>query len=116
MQYRNFDFENLTDEEIDEFYRPRKTNSRKTLAPLFIYFAVRDHSSPEKHLSQNDIIDILSKDPYEITIERKAVGRVIHLLADSGVGIVSMPGCGTWYDRSRVWNDIYNGAFRNDAA
>lgn len=107
MKYRDFDYENLTDEEIDEFYRPRKTNSRKTLAPLFVYMILKEHSSPSKPLTQNEIIEFLSQDPYEVTIERKAIGRVIHLLADSGVGVLSSPRYGTWYDEGEVWSDIY---------
>ena len=109
--YRNdIDFEDLTDEELDEFYRPRKTNNRRTLAPLFVYFILKHHSGPEKHLSQNEIIDILSKDPYEVRIERKALGRVIHLLSDSGLGIVSAPRYGAWYDPDHEWSDIRRGA------
>ena len=102
------DHQDLTEEELDEFYRPRKTNNRKTLAPLFIYKILKEHSSPQRHLSQSEIIDMLSKDPYEIAIERKAVGRIIHLLTDSGLGIVSAPKCGTWYDPAQVWEDIYD--------
>ena len=108
--FEEIDLENLTDEEIDEFYRPRKTNNRRTLAPLFVHMILKEKSSPEKHLSQNEIIDILSEDPYEIQIERKALGRVIHLLADSGIGVVSAPGYGTWYDSEQVWSKIRDGA------
>ena len=110
MKNFDIDFENMTDEEIDEFYRPKKTNSRRTLAPLFIHDILKKYSSPEKHLSQNEIIEILSKDPYEIQIERKAVGRVIHLLADSGVGVICTPKYGTWYDENSVWSDMGIGA------
>ena len=110
MKYPDIDFENLTDEELDEFYRPKKTNSRRTLAPLFVYSILRSRSGPEKHLSQNDIIELLSEYPYEISIERKALGRVIHLLSDSGVGVVSIPGYGTWYDPEHEWSSIFRGA------
>ena len=68
------------------------------------------YSSPEKHLSQNEIIEILSRDPYEIQIERKAVGRVIHLLADSGTGVMSTPKYGAWYDEESVWSKMRIGA------
>ncbi len=50
------DFEAMTDEEIDEFYRPKKANSRKSLAPLFVYLILREYSSAEKHLTQNEIL------------------------------------------------------------
>ena len=90
------DFEAMTDEEIDEFYRPKKANSRKTLVPLFVYLILREYSSAEKHLTQNEILAYLREDPYEVVIERKALGRVIHLLTDSQLGICSYPGMGTW--------------------
>ena len=108
--FEEIDFENLTDEEIDEFYRPRKQNNRRTLAPLFVYFILKEHSAPGDRLSQGEIIDLLAEDPYEIQIERKALGRVIHLLADSGIGVVSAPGYGTWYDSEQVWSKIRDGA------
>ena len=110
MKNYDIDFENMTDEEIDEFYRPRKTNNRRTLAPLFVHMILKEKSSPEKHLSQNEIIDILSEDPYEIQIERKALGRVLHLLADSGLGVVSNPRYGAWYDPEEEWAGIRHGA------
>ena len=55
--FEEIDFENLTDEEIDEFYRPRKQNNRRTLAPLFVYFILKEHSAPDHRLSQGDIIE-----------------------------------------------------------
>ena len=60
MNIYEIDFDNMTDEEIDEFYRPKKTNSRKSLAPLFIYLILKDESSSDKHLSHNDIAKKLS--------------------------------------------------------
>ena len=108
--FEEIDFENLTDEEIDEFYRPRKQNNRRTLAPLFVYFILKEHSAPDHRLSQGDIIDLLAEDPYEINIERKALGRVLHLLADSGLGVVSTARYGAWYDPEEVWSDIRHGA------
>ena len=104
--FEEIDFENLTDEEIDEFYRPRKQNNRRTLAPLFVYFILKEHSAPDRRLSQGAIIDLLAEDPYEINIERKALSRVLHLLADSGLGVVSNPRYGAWYDPEEEWVSI----------
>ena len=108
--FEEIDFENLTDEELDEFYRPRKQNTRRTLAPLFVYFILKEHSNPGHRHSQGEIIDLLVEDPYEIQIERKALGRVLHLLADSGLGVVSNPRYGAWYDSEQVWSKIPDGA------
>ncbi|MBO4862411.1 MAG: hypothetical protein J5535_05900 [Firmicutes bacterium] len=110
MNNNDIDYENMTDEELDEFYRPRKQNNRRTLAPLFVYFILKEHSGPDHRLSQSDIINHLADDPYEINIERKALGRVLHLLADSGLGVVSNPRYGAWYDPEEEWAGIRHGA------
>ena len=48
---------NMTDEEIDEFYRPQKSNNRKSLAPLYVYIILTKRSSPGKHLTQQQIME-----------------------------------------------------------
>ena len=58
-----------------------------------------ERSSPERHLKQSDIISMLEKYPYEISIERKALGRIIHGLADSELGIFFSRNDGCWFDR-----------------
>lgn len=92
------EYEELTEEEIDEYYRPQKTNNRKSLLPLFVYLVLKKYSSPEKPLKQQEIIYYLTRSPYEINVERKAVGRVIHALVDSDLGIVSEHKVGTWFE------------------
>ncbi len=87
------------EEEIDNCYRPKKTNSRKSLAPLFVYLILKEHSNRSHHLRQHDILKYLAQYPYEITIERKALGRILHNLTDSQLGICSDPQSGTWYDQ-----------------
>ena len=94
---KNVDFENLTDEEIDEFYRPQKSNSRKSLAPLYVYLILVNHSGPDRHLTQNEITSRLSSD-YEIELERKALSRIIHTLSGEGIGICNAAKSGAWYD------------------
>ena len=90
------EFEALSDEEMDEYYRRKKTNSRKSLLPLFIYLILQKHSSPSHPLQQNDIIRLLAAYPYEIQVERKAVSRALHGLEDSLLGIHSEPRVGVW--------------------
>ena len=87
----------MDDEELDELYRPRKMNGRKSLAPLFVYEILSKQSNSKKHLRQQDILKELAKYPYEISLERKAVGRIIQNLVDSQYGIYS--------DKTGVWMD-----------
>lgn len=102
MKYYDVDIEDMTDEELDEYYRPKKSNSRKSLAPLFVYEILTKYSDSDRHLRQKDILDILSKYPYEVTLERKALGRIIHNLTDSWNHAVYQDCTGSWVEHSRV--------------
>ena len=79
-------------EATDYLYRPLKQNSRKSLAPLFVYLILVNYSGPERHISQKGLINILER-RYEITM-----GRIIHGLADSGLGIFFSKRDGCWDD------------------
>ena len=92
------EYQELTDEEIDAYHRPKKSISRKSLLPLFVYLVLKDHSSPTHPLQQQEIINYLAAAPYEINVERKAVSRVIHGLEDSMLGIYSEHKIGTWFE------------------
>lgn len=89
--------ENMTDEELDKCSRPMKTNSRKSLAPLFVYLILQRHTNTKNHLHQQEILKLLKEYPYEITIERKALSRIIHNLSDSQLCVYSDQS-GTWMD------------------
>lgn len=92
----------LSDEELDEMYRPKKMNNRKSLLPLFVYKIMEGKEG--YHFSQSELIERLADYPYEINVERKALSRVLHGLADSGMGIMSTSKRGCWYDSNEVWN------------
>lgn len=94
------DTSKMTDEEIDEYYRPQKSNNRKSLAPLYVYIILTKRSSPGKHLTQQQIMEYL-ENLYEITLERKAVSRIIHTLAGEGLGIINTTKDGVWFDPKR---------------
>lgn len=94
--FKDEDYE-LSDEEMDELYRPKKQNSRKHSLPLFVYLILKEYSSPDKPLSQQQIIDILSSE-YELDIERKSLSRTIHDIEDEHVGIYSLKSGGAWYE------------------
>ena len=92
-------FDTDDDELLDKLYRPLKQNKRKTMAPLFVYLILKEHSSSAKHLRQNEILKYLQNMPYEITIERKALSRTIHNLADSQLGVYTDTKTGTWIEQ-----------------
>lgn len=74
-----------------------KMNDRKRLAPLFVYEILRNCSNRGKHLSQNDILRRLDAYPYALSLERKALSRTLHLLADADIGIHACRK-GAWYE------------------
>ena len=82
---------------LDEFFRPQKTNTAKSMAPLLIYFIIRDYSDCDCHLRQQDIIDLLEL-RYGFTLERKALGRIIHALEDMQLDIYSDRASGVWME------------------
>ena len=89
----------MSDEELDDLYRPQKTNTRKSMAPLFVYEILRDKSNSKTHLRQQDILKELEKYPYEISLERKALSRIIHNLIDSAQYAVFSDKTGVWVEQ-----------------
>lgn len=73
--------EQMSDDELDEMDCERpQANSAKSLLPLFVHQILGKHSSAQKHLHQQEIIDYLKQPPYEITVERKAISRTLYTL------------------------------------
>ncbi len=89
--------ERMSDELDDDAFRPQKMNSRKSLAPLFVYLILKEHSDAGHHLRQQEILQYLREYPYEIELERKALSRIIHNLADSQLQICTDAKDGSWY-------------------
>lgn len=85
------------EEEDEEFYRPQKSNSRKSLLPLFVYLIITQYSSPKKPMQQQQILDLLQS-KYELIVERKAVSRTIHSLVDEYLQIKYDKRLGVWYN------------------
>lgn len=90
-------YEYMSDEELDDFFRPKKTNSRKSMAPLFVYLILKEYSDRSIHLRQQEILTLLENYPYEVMLERKALSRIIHNLTDSQLSVFS--------DKSGTWQD-----------
>ena len=91
--------EQMSEEELDELCRPQKTNTRKSLAPLFIYEILLKNSDSKNHMRQEDIRKKLFEYPYEISLERKAVGRIIHNLVDSMQYSIYQDKTGVWIEQ-----------------
>lgn len=96
----NFLTEEEEEEYIDSLCRPKKRNNRKQMLSLFVYRILKTYSTSNKHMSQQEIIDVLKEMPYELSIERKALSRVLHGLEDEMVGVHTDPREGSWYDPS----------------
>lgn len=99
IRYNIEKLENMSDEELDEYYRPKKTNTRKSMAPLYVYMILWKYSSSEKHLRQQDILKHLSKYPYEISMERKALSRILHNMLDDAQLSVFSDNTGVWVEK-----------------
>lgn len=96
----NIDIDNMTDEELDKLYRRRMSNSRKSLAPVFIYRILQEH--PDKHFLIKDIQDIL-KEKHEIDLGRNAVLRHLNTMIEDDINIwgSDVIGVGYWYSEQR---------------
>lgn len=91
-------YELMSDDELDDLFRPPKTNSRKSMAPLFVYLILKEHSNSQKHLRQQEILKKLADRPYEVQLERKALSRILHNITDSQLSVFSDK-TGTWLEQ-----------------
>ena len=89
----------MSEEELDEFCRPQKSNTRKSMAPLFVYEILKSKTNSKTHLRHRDILKELGKYPYEITLERKALSRIIHNLIDDAQYAVFSDKTGVWIEQ-----------------
>ena len=84
-------------EDEEDFEPSGKTNNRRQLAPLYVYEILKRHSNPCHRLKQSEIIRRLDAYPYSLHIERKALGRTLHLLEGEDLGIHNSH-TGSWYE------------------
>lgn len=92
------------DFDLSEICKPRTTNSRKSMAPVYTYLIVKDQTDCDHHMSQKELAEKLAASPINIVVDRRTISRMVYSLADSGVGIKALPGKGVWYDGD-VWYD-----------
>ena len=89
----------LPEDVLDSYSNPVSVNTRKSMASLFVYLVLKERTSEGNPMKQQDILNALAESPYEIVLERKALGRTLHNLADSGLGIRTDAKLGSWFER-----------------
>ena len=89
----------MSEEELDELSRPKSVNTRKSMAPLFVYLLLKERTSEGHSMKQQEILNALADRPYEIVLERKALGRILHNLANSNLGIRTDAKLGSWFEQ-----------------
>lgn len=94
LRFRQDIIEQMDEVGLDTMDRPMKTNTRKSMVPLFVYLILQEKSSTQNHMRQQDILKVL-EEVYEVRIERKALSRLIHGLSDSQLPIFT--------DKTGVW-------------
>lgn len=85
----------LEEEQLERMEKPMKTNSRKSLAPLFVYLILQNKSSAQTPMRQQQILRELEKE-YELRMERKALSRLLHGLSNAQLPIC-MDKTGVWF-------------------
>ena len=76
-----------------------KKVSRKHLAPIFIVDILKEYTDRDHPCTQKFICEKLSESPYDIDIERKAVGKHMKTLLLEDLLIFGNGKDGYWYDR-----------------
>lgn len=80
----------------------KHSNSEKYLLPLFIYDYLKEHSTPYKHISFQELMYAM-EGIYGIKCDRKTIAKAVKTLALSNYGVVydatnKQNGC--WYDKN----------------
>ena len=78
-----------------------ESNSKKSLASLYIYLMLREQSSETHPFNAEGILSRLEND-HGIVMEKQAVVRAVKLLADSDIHVFYRARKGAWYDRNRL--------------
>lgn len=64
---------------------PIKERCRDSLAPAFIYLILEQHTSRHVHYTHADIMEKLEEYPYELSLTRQSIGRILNTLAAAGM-------------------------------
>jgi len=95
--------EEIDDATLIEMYKIRETNSRKSMAATYAYLILQEQTNKDCHMTQKELAKKLEASPINITLDRKAISRIVYTLADAGIGICALPKEGVWYDSDSVW-------------
>ncbi len=82
----------------DKIHQSNNITSSKRLAPLFIYTIIEKETIDGNHIRIKDIMEILEA-KYEVILERKAVSRIVHALAERSDYGISLDNEGAWKER-----------------
>ena len=86
------------DEDYDEVIEApesvKKTNSVKSLVPIFVVKILKQKTDSMHHMRQTELLEELKE--YEVCVERKALNRAVHTLVDSSLPI-EQDKTGVWY-------------------
>lgn len=98
----DYDEDDLVEETADEddsaaASAGKKMNDRRTLATMYVYDILKSNTTSYRRMTHNELIGQLEQYPYELDIERKALGRIINLLESEHIGIHTS-GSGSWYE------------------
>lgn len=88
-------------EDIEDCFE-EKLRCRKKLAILFVHDIIVLNTNCRKTFSTADLICRLDRYPYSITIEHKAVSRIIDTLAQEYPYIVKNSNGRVWFDKSSM--------------
>ena len=82
----------------DEFENFAGANKPKSMLPLFLYKILQQRSDRNRPLTHKKLIAILCEYPYEITVERKAIGRTLQIIHQLYPEIRLDRRRGAWYE------------------
>lgn len=79
---------------LEDLSRPKKkservvkSNSRKSLLPLLVADIIRERTNPLRPMTQERLGEILREYPYDLSVNRKALGRVVETIVQEQIGI-----------------------------
>lgn len=83
----------------DSIFDNKNVNSPKSLLPFFAYQILRNQTNKVKHLTLEELGECLQDYPYEINVDRRAIGRTINTLEGTMPGY-HLCSTGAYYDKA----------------
>ncbi len=92
------EFIGMTDEQIDERYRPRPMNPVKSLADSYAWRILAASTTFDTPMSVSELCRLLAERDVEIFLSYEETEKLIYTLCDAGQGICYDSKRGAWYD------------------